>query len=174
MLFDDPGSWHETMILLEPSVQSDAQVTLWLRQNRSLNRRGMRRWVVALTVVTVAIAVLCASAGNVYAPMFALVQSAAVAFALSRAWQAGDRSERITIDERSLEVESLPGHRRASFQSGWVRVRMREIGNRRKLLLTSHGGEVEVGSFLGEEERADAMRTLRELLAQKTAPQLGG
>jgi len=52
-------------------------------------------------------------------------------------------------------------------------VRMREIGNRQKLLLTSHGGEVEVGSFLGEEERADAMRTLRELLAEKTSPRLG-
>lgn len=161
------------MIVLEPSVGSDSKVTLWLRQNRSLNRRALHRWVAALVTVTIAIAVLCASAGNVYAPMFALVESAAVGFALSRAWRAGDRSERITIDERSLEVESLPGRRRASFQSYWVRVRMREIGNRQKLLLTSHGGEVEVGSFLGEEERADAMRTLRELLAEKTSPRLG-
>ncbi|NKZ39919.1 DUF2244 domain-containing protein [Oleiagrimonas citrea] len=143
---------------------------MWLRPNRSLSRRGLRRWSAVLVGVTVAVATLCARAGNVYAPLFALVESAAVVYALTLAWRAGGRSERITIDERSLEVESLPGHRRATFQSYWVRVRMRESGNRQRLVLTSHGGEVEVGAFLGEEERVDAMHRLRVLLAQQTAP----
>ncbi|MBB6185093.1 putative membrane protein [Oleiagrimonas soli] len=146
-------------------------MTMWLRPNRSLSRRGLRRLCAALAAVTVAIATLGARAGNVYAPLFALVESAAVAYALSLAWHAGDRSERITIDARSLQVECLPGHRRATFQSYWVRVRMRQAGNRQRLVLTSHGGEVEVGAFLGEEERADAMQRLRRLLAQYTAPQ---
>ncbi len=161
------------MIVLEPSTGSDVRVTLWLRQNRSLNRRGLRYWVTLLSVMTVAVALWSAGTGNVYAPIFALLQSAALALALTKAWQAGNRCERITIDERALLIESLPGHRRTSFQPYWVRVRMRETGNRRKLLLTSHGGEVEVGSFLGEEERVDAMRTLHQLLSQMTAPRMG-
>jgi len=157
------------MIVLEPSTAGSSQVTVWLRPNRSLSRRGLRRWVTVLVTVTIAVAVLCAFSGNVYAPLFALVESGAVVFALSRAWHAGDRSERITIDERSLELECLPGHRHASFQSYWVRVSMRKAGNRQRLVLASHGGEVEVGAFLGEEERADVMETLRALLAEKTA-----
>lgn len=157
------------MIVLEPAA-AGARVTMWLRPNRSLSRRGLRRWCVALVAVTVLVATLCAREGNVYAPLFALVESAALVYALSRAWRAGDRSERITIDARSLEVECLPGHRRMRFQSGWVRVRMKPAGWRQRLVLTSHGGEVEVGAFLGEGERADAMRTIRKLLAERTAP----
>lgn len=130
----------------------------------------MRRLKTGLVTVTVAVAILCAQAGNVYALPFALIESVALVYALSLAWRAGDRSERITIDERSLELECQPGHRHVSFQSYWVRVRMRESGNRQRLVLTSHGGEVEVGAFLGEEERADVMKTLRTLLAEKTAP----
>ncbi len=158
------------MIVLEPPAAGGSQVTVCLRPNRSLSRRGMRRLKTGLVTVTVAVAILCAQAGNVYALPFALVESAALVYALSLAWRAGDRSERITIDERSLELECLPGHRHVSFQSYWVRVCMRRAGNRERLVLTSHGGEVEVGSFLGEEERADVMKTLRTLLAQKTAP----
>lgn len=157
------------MIVLEPSAAGSSRVTVWLRPNRSLSRRGLRRWVAVLVAVTIAVALLCAYSGNVYAPLFALVESVALVFALSRAWHAGDRSERITIDERSLELECLPGHRHASFQSYWVRVLMRRAGNRQRLVLASHGGEVEVGAFLGEEERADVMETLRALLAERTA-----
>jgi uncharacterized membrane protein len=160
------------MIALEPGA-AGAAATLWLRPNRSLSRRGLRRWSGALVAVTVAVATLCARAGNVYAPLFALVESAAVAYAMSLAWQAGDRSERITVDARSLEVERLPGHGHAHFQSYWVRVVMRQVGNRQRLVLTSHGSEVEVGAFLGEEERADVMRALRRLLAEQPRPRPG-
>ncbi len=110
-------------------------------------------------------AVLGAWQGNVFAPLFALVESAAVAFALGVAWRAGDRSERITLDESSLEVQSLPGRRSARFQTYWVRVRLVSGEGRNRLLLTSHGRELEIGAFLGEEERAELSRKLMVLLA---------
>lgn len=143
---------------------------MWLRPNRSLSRRGLRGWCIALAGMTVVVATLGARAGNVYAPVFGLVEAAGVVYALSRAWQAGNRSERITIDARALEVECLPGHHRIRFQSGWVRVGLEPAGWRQRLVLTSHGGGVEVGAFLGDGERLDAMRTLRKLLAEQTGP----
>jgi hypothetical protein len=83
-------------------------VTMWLKPNRALSRRGLRRLIVVLAVLALTTAGLGAWQGNVFAPLFALVESAAVACALSVAWRAGDRSERITLDASSLEVQLLP------------------------------------------------------------------
>jgi uncharacterized membrane protein len=102
--------------------------------------------------------------GNVFAPLFALVEAAAVAVALSVAWRAGDRSERITLDAASLEVRSLPARRSARFQTYWVRVLLKPGDGRRQLLLSSHGRELEIGAFLTDEERVELSRKLKVLL----------
>ena len=92
--------------------------------------------------------------------------------ARSMAQAEAEGAERITVDRRSLEVEVLPGHRRTRFQSAWVRVLLAPGGNRRRLLLASHGRELEIGAFLADEERAELWHKLRQLLAQATAPQV--
>ena len=48
------------------------------------------------------------------------------------------------------------------FQPGWVRVSLEE-GNGR-LLLLSHGCEIEIGSFLAESERVAVSKKLKVLL----------
>jgi uncharacterized membrane protein len=143
---------------------------MWLRPNRSLSHCGMQRLAWGLAAAMLVTALVCAQQGNVYAPLFALVQAAAVGWALDVAWHKGDRSERITLDADSLEVEALPARRRTRFQSGWVRVQLRTGGNRQRLLLASHGRELEIGAFLGEEERTELSRKLKLLLTQLTAP----
>ncbi|MEO6799381.1 MAG: DUF2244 domain-containing protein [Rhodanobacter sp.] len=151
------------MIVLRPATAGLLRVTIWLKPNRSLSRRGLRRLIVVLVVLVLTTAELGALQGNVFAPLFALVESAAMALALSVAWRAGDRCERITLDKSSLEVRSLPGSRSVRFQSYWVRVRM-ETGNGR-LLLSSHGRDVEIGAFLAESERVVLTEKLKVLLA---------
>lgn len=143
---------------------------MWLRPNRSLSHRGMQRLGWGLAAAMLVTALVCAQQGNVYAPLFALVQAAAVGWALDVAWHKGDRSERITLDADLLEVEALPACHRTRFQSGWVRVQLRTGGNRQRLLLASHGRELEIGAFLGEEERTEVSRKLKLLLTQVTAP----
>ena len=138
---------------------------MWLKPNRALSRRDLRRLIGVLAALALTTAVLGAWQGNVFAPLFALLESSAVAIALGVAWRAGDRSERITLDESSLEVQSLPGRRCACFQTYWVRVQLRSEFGRSRLLLTSHGRELEIGAFLGEEERAELSRKLMVLLA---------
>jgi uncharacterized membrane protein len=153
------------MIVLRPMADDLACVTMWLKPNRSLSRRGLRRLIVVLAVLALTTAGLGAWQGNVFAPLFALVESVAVACALSVAWRAGDRSERITLDASSLEVRLLPSRRCTHFQSYWVRVLLKPGNGRHRLLLSSHGREMEIGVFLGEQERVELSKKLRVLLA---------
>jgi uncharacterized membrane protein len=159
------------VIVLKPSPSEGPGVTMWLRPNRSLSHRGMRRLGWGLAAGVLATALVWAWQGAVYAPLFALVEAAAAGWALDVAWHKGDRGERITLDARSLEVEALPGRDRTQFQSGWVRVRMQPGQGHQRLLLASHGRELEIGAFLGDEERTEASQKLKLLLAQVTAPQ---
>ncbi|QAU25534.1 DUF2244 domain-containing protein [Dyella sp. M7H15-1] len=138
---------------------------MWLRPNRVLSRRGLSRLILVLATLALMTAGLGAWQGNVFAPLFALIEASAVAIALSVAWRAGDRSERITLDAESLEVQILPGRRCTRFQPYWVRVLLESGEGRYRLLLSSHGCRLEVGAFLAEEERAELFRKLRVLLA---------
>jgi uncharacterized membrane protein len=153
------------MIVLRPAAAGLPCATIWLKPNRALSRRDLRRLIGVLAVLALTTAGLGAWQGNVFAPLFALLESTAVALALGVAWRAGDRSERITLDGTSVEVRSLPGRRGACFQSYWVRVRLQEGEGRHRLLLTSHGKELEIGAFLTDEERAELSRKLMVLLA---------
>ena len=153
------------MIVLRQAAAGLPCVTIWLRPNRTLSRRGLRRLIMILAALALTTAGLGAWQGNVFAPLFALVESAAVAYALGVAWRAGDRSERISIDESSLEVHTLPGRRCMRFQAYWVRVRLEHGEGRQRLLLSSHGRELEVGAFLAQQERVELSNKLRVLLA---------
>ncbi len=139
---------------------------MWLKPNRTLSRRGLRRLIMVLAALALTTAGLGAWQGNVFAPLFALVESVAVAIALSVAWRAGDRSERITLDRTSLEVQSLPGKRCMRFQSYWVRVLLEPGHGRQRLLLSSHGRALEIGAFLAEPERVELSKKLMVLLAE--------
>ncbi|WP_064504845.1 DUF2244 domain-containing protein [Frateuria defendens] len=154
------------MIVLRPADSALPRTTLWLRPNRVLSRRGLRRLIGVLAALALTTAGLGAWQGNVFAPLFALAESFAVAFALGAAWRAGDRSERITLDAASLEVQARPGRRDTRFEPYWVRVLLEPGDNGRgRLLLRSHGRELEIGAFLGDEERGELSGRLKGLLA---------
>jgi uncharacterized membrane protein len=158
------------MIVLRPAAAGLPCVTMWLKPNRTLSHRGLRRLIMVLAALALITAGLGAWQGNVFAPLFALVESAAVAIALSVAWRAGDRSERITLDALSLEVRAQPGRRCTRFQSYWVRVKLEPGDGRDRLLLSSHGRELEIGAFLAEQERVELSKKLMVLLADVNGP----
>ncbi len=161
------------MIVLRPAAAGLPCVTMWLRPNRALSRRGLRRLIMVLAALALTTAGLGAWQGNVFAPLFALIESFAMAFALGAAWRGGDRSERITLDPSSLEVCFLPGRRCTRFQSYWVRVHLARGNGHDRLLLRSHGRELEIGTFLTDGERAELSRKLVVLLAGVNSPQHG-
>ncbi|MDQ0009661.1 putative membrane protein [Luteibacter jiangsuensis] len=152
------------MIVLRPTAAGQPRV-LWLKPNRALDKRGLRRLIIGLAAMALATASLGAWQGNVFAPVFALVEAFVVGFALGAAWRAGGRGERIAIGPDMLEVRAVPGHRTVRFQTYWLKVGLAPGDGRKRLLLTSHGNELEIGAFLGEEERVEASRKLMVLLS---------
>jgi uncharacterized membrane protein len=153
------------MNVLRPTVAGQPRV-LWLRPNRALDKLGLRRLIMGLAAIALATASFGAWQGNVFAPVFALIETFVVGFALGAAWKAGDRGERIAIGPDTLEVRVVPGHRVRRFQTYWVRVGLVPGDGRQRLLLRSHGNELEIGAFLGEEERVEVSRKLMVLLAE--------
>lgn len=153
------------MIVLRQTAAGQPRV-LWLRPNRALDKRGLRRLIIGLAAITLATASLGAWQGNVFAPVFALIETFAVGFALGAAWRAGDRGERIAIGPDTLEVRTVPGHRTVRFQTYWLKVGLAQGHRRKRLLITSHGNELEIGAFLGEEERVEASTKLMVLLSE--------
>lgn len=142
------------------------QVALLLSPNRALSRRGLHGLLGALALASLLVAMLAAWQGNVFAPLFALVEVPCVAAAIGVAWHAGDRGERITLDARSLRIEAIPSRGGVvAFPSAWVRVRLRDWGGHRHVLLAASGREREVGAFLGDGERMELSEKLRALLA---------
>jgi len=153
------------MFVLRSTAAGKPRV-LWLRPNRALDRRGLRRLVMGLAGLALATSLLGAWQGNVFAPVFALVETFGVGFALGAAWRAGDRGERIAIGPDTLEVRTIPGRRAVRFQTYWVRIGLVPGNGRQRLLLRSHGNELEIGAFLGEEERVEVSGKLMVLLAE--------
>ena len=153
------------MNVLRPTVAGQPRV-LWLRPNRALDKLGLRRLIMGLAAIALATASFGAWQGNVFAPVFALIETFVVGFALGAAWRAGDRGERIAIGPDTLEVRVVPGRRVQRFQTYWVRVGLAPGDGRQRLLLKSHGNELEIGAFLGEEERVEVSRKLMVLLAE--------
>ncbi len=153
------------MIVLRPASAQVPRVTMWLKPNRTLSRRGLRRVIMVLVALVLGTAGIGAWQGNVFAPLFAALESVAMAFALSMAWRAGDRGERIVLDASTLEVLALPGQRRTCFPISWVRVSLAPERGRHRLLLSSHGQALEVGVFLAETERVALSKKLMVLLS---------
>ena len=155
------------MIERVPAAADARQVTLLLAPNRALSRGELRKVIGALAAAALLVALLAAWQGNVFAPMFALLEVPCVVMALALVWRAGSRVERITLDERSVRVESLPpGAAAVAFPSPWVRVHLRDWGGHRHLLLAASGREREIGAFLGDEERLELSKELRSALAR--------
>lgn len=154
------------MVVLRPASPELRCTTMWLKPNRTLSHRGLRRVIMVLVVLVLGTAGLGAWQGNVFAPLFAALESMVLAYALSIAWRAGDRGERITLDESSLEVHAQPSGRSTRFPAYWVRVLLEPGNGQHRLLLSSHGHALEVGVFLAEAERVALSKKLMVLLTK--------
>lgn len=143
---------------------------LILLPHRSITRAGLW-WFLALQSFAAGVfAGLAAWRGNVFAPAFAVLELAIVAYCLVRVWRAGAAGEVITLDGSRLEIARMgspaPPLR---FHPYWTQLSLqpgRWGGWPSRLLLRSHGREVEIGAFLNEAERQDLKLRLESLLAQ--------
>jgi uncharacterized membrane protein len=143
---------------------------LVLLPHRSLSRAGLWLFMAAQSVAAGGFAVLAAWRGNVFAPVFAVLELVVVAYCLSRVWRNSAAGEMITLTATELVVARTDDAvAEVRFHPYWVRLVLqpgRRFGWASRLLLRSHGHEMEIGAFLNEAERAHLARRLSTLLAQ--------
>ena len=155
------------MIELVPSLVSGTEAQLLLRPRRALTARQFQALFAILAGATWAVTIYSFFAmGNVFAPPFAVLDTAFVAVSLRWVWRDGERFERIALSDRMLEVrrsaQAAPAFRAHPY---WVRLWVQEDAGEARVWLGSQGKQVEVGAFLSEVERLDLAERLKALLA---------
>jgi uncharacterized membrane protein len=160
-----------TMITRSPVAAESGQVTLLLAPNRALSRDQVRRLVWELGIAALLVAALAAWGGDVFAPLFTLIEIPVLVIAFWAVWRSGDRRERITLDTDQVRIEQLPpkGRAASTFPAAWTQVRVMERGDgHRHVVLAAQGREQEVGLCLGDDERMQLSRWLRTLLSGRS------
>jgi len=140
---------------------------MWVLPHRTLSRAGLIAFLVAQGFAAGVMAGLAAWRGNVLAPAFAVFELAVVTYCLRRVWVVSGLGQLIALSETQLTVTSARGAEAVQFHPYWVRVQLlagRERGWPSRLVLRSHGREVEIGAFLNDDERRELAQRLTELL----------
>ncbi|HZB92204.1 MAG TPA: DUF2244 domain-containing protein [Stellaceae bacterium] len=149
-----------------PGVQYQAV----LKPHRSLPPRGFTVLMLLLAAVSFGVSLFFVLHGAwPVSPFFGLdVGLVWLAFRLS--YRQARQSEELRLTDESLTVDriNIYGERRRwQFQPFWLRVRFEEEDeDTNRLMLTSHGRTLVVGSFLGPAERRSVARGLSDALAR--------
>jgi uncharacterized membrane protein len=139
-----------------------------LRPNGSLTPSGARRFLLLIGSMTIAIALPFALHGFWPVLAIAVLEIAALGWALYLSMRASRRSEAIFVDGDTVRVERVDrtGLHSVEFTRHWARVTLLAVvaTHRSRLFIESHGRGCEVGRFLTEEERQAFARRLRQLI----------
>ena len=144
--------------------------TAVLKPHRSLPPRGFAVLMLGMAGVSfvVSLALVLRGAWPV-TPFFGLdVALVYLAFRLN--YRQARQREELRLGDDSLTVDriSIQGERRRwQFQPFWLRIRFEEQDEHtNRLVLSSHGRSLVVGSFLGPEERRGVARGLTDALGR--------
>jgi uncharacterized membrane protein len=105
----------------------------------------------------------------VFAPPFAVLELSVLALCLRLVWVGLGCQETIALSSAGVSVVHRPAWPQdpVGFHPCWVRLE-RQPGRtgtaRERLMLTSHGRALEIGAFLGDEEREALEQRLRQAL----------
>ena len=145
--------------------------------NRSLSTPALQRILAFFFAACAVVAAFSWAQGNIWAPIFALGNVAAVAAGLRAAWRASEACDLVfctyvsdatsTRQTQRLVVENRRGQRtvRCEFDPLWARVvQQARTGGPARLLLISHGRSVELGSFLNADQRETLSVKIKEFL----------
>ncbi len=148
----------------------EPQYNAVLKPHRSLPPKGFTVLMLLIAGASFCVSLFCVLHGAwPVTPFFGLdVGLVWLAFRLSYR-QARQREElRLTEDSLTVDRIDIYGERRRwQFQPFWVRVRFEEQDEHtNRLLLTSHGRSLVVGSFLGPDERRGVAQGLSAALSR--------
>lgn len=160
------------MITRSPGTCPTGGPALLLAPNCALSHEQLRLLAYGLAAAALVVAGLAAWCdGNLFAPVFALLEVPLLTAAFAQVRRASERRERITICDGQLRLEQIPARGRAAteFPVAWTRVRVaRRNDGHVHVVLAASGREQEVGTCLGDDERLQLFRGLKTILSSRS------
>ena len=143
--------------------------------HRSLPRWGFILLIGSLAAALVAVALSFWSLGAWPVAGFCGLEAFMVWGAFELNYRSGRRLETVRLDDVTLRIDRIAPNGRTqywTFEPGWVRVVLEpENSDNNRLVLTSHGRRLQIGSFLTDDERLDLANALNSaLLRWQSAP----
>ncbi len=153
--------------MIEQFLSENSRCALVLRPPRAMTKNQFIGVFLLITLSTWAVALLSYFIGNVFAPVFALIDCIFVAAVLRWVWLKSNCFEMIELDAEHCRV-SRSGREELAFDAHpyWVRMQLEKAQEAPRIVLASKGKSCEVGSFLAPDERLDLAMKLKVLLAQ--------
>ncbi len=153
--------------MIEQFSSENSRCALVLRPRCAMTKNQFFGVFAVITLSTWALAVLSYLIGNVFAPIFALLDCIFVAAVLRWVWLKSNCFEMIELDAEHCTV-SRSGREDLAFDAHpyWVRMQLEKAQEAPRIVLASKGKSCEVGSFLAPDERIDLAVKLKILLAQ--------
>lgn len=158
-------------MLTRDNKQGSSQSRFVIRPNSSLSWRGNLLFFVIMVIISFGIAGVFAAIGYWVVFPFAGLEMAALGVALMLCSWRASRCEVVSICDDTVEVivgRHKPEHR-YTFNRHWARVVLAPPvikGYPNRLVLRSHGRELEVGTCLNNEERQQLAQAIQKALTQ--------
>lgn len=155
--------------MVSSTVDSKRNWRVVIRPNRSLTRRQLQLAFVGIAAFCLGIATVFAVLGMWPVLPFAGAEVIAVGIGFYLSAMSGREMEVVSVNSDKVAVEKgrLRVRRRWELQRTWAQIRLlppRFPWYPTRLVIRSHGKEVELGGFLSEEERQRLAGELRQAL----------
>ena len=157
--------------MIESRTNEETRATvLVLRPNNSLTWRLNLVLLLVIAAVSMAIALSFLIAGAWVILPFSVIELTLLALCIHYVAKQCARQEVITISEYEVIVEMgiRKPTKKACFRRIWSKFFVRP-GKRtqdpEKVVIRSHGDELEIGEFLNKEDKADLVRILRKTVS---------
>ena len=156
--------------MVSKSCRPGASCQFIIRPNRSLTRRQQQAFLALMSVVVLGIAGTFAARGFWPVLPFAGLELAVLAGALWHCARSGAQTEVVSVAPGRISVDKGRGHLARVWETplAWVQIRLDHSGidwYPSRLVIRSHGKEVQLGSFLNEDERRRLAVELRRAVA---------
>jgi uncharacterized membrane protein len=155
--------------MVSSTVDSKHNWRIVIRPNRSLTRRQLQLTFGIIATVCLSIASVFAVLGMWPVLPFAGAEVLAVGIGFYLSARGGQEEEVVSVDSDKVAVEKgrRPMRRRWELQRAWAKIRLLPPRLRwypTRLVIRSHGKEVELGGFLNEDERRRLAGELRHAI----------
>lgn len=155
--------------MVSSTVDSKHNWRIVIRPNRSLTRRQLQLVFLVIAVICLGIACVFAAFGMWPVLPFAGAEVLVVGIGFYLSAVSGMETEVVSVNNAEVAVEK--SHRqlrqRWVMQRAWAQIRLLPPQIRwypTRLVIRSHGNEVELGGFLNEDERRQLAGELRDAI----------